>query len=204
MENNETKVQASGGEILSFLAGGAIGLVVLLFLGLHSINFFTYIFKDEQSYLAWLGFGLTGGAFVAYFIKFLFGNGSNLKSTIAFLMMLVSGGGEIATAYFGMQIEAWKKAGFSLTEKDYEAMFMVIGALAFLHLMAQVGYWGGDKIASLFYIDFGKLFRRKKETANTPATAQPTLSLASETEQEALARPNGSVGKTANPTMGKV
>jgi hypothetical protein len=127
----------------------AIGVVVLVYLGLHTINFFMFTFPPEQEYLAWLGFGLTGGALIGYLLIFMWGADTKLKKTIALLMMVVSGVGEILAAGFGMTIEAWTRMGWTMTQQDFDVMLLAVRVLAFAHALALVAYVAGDKIGEL-------------------------------------------------------
>jgi hypothetical protein len=134
------------GKLIELVLAG----VVLTYLGLHTINFFMFTFPADQQYLAWLGFGLTGGALIAYLAIFLWVADTDLKKTIAVLMMLVSGVGEILAAGFGMQIEAWARMGWTMTQQDFDNMLLAIRVLAFAHAGAMVVYIAGDKIGELF------------------------------------------------------
>lgn len=133
------------GKIVEFV----LGAIVLVYLGLHTINFFVFTFPPEQQYLAWLGFGLTGGALIGYLLIFLWVADTNLKKTIALIMMVVSGIGEILAAGFGMTIEAWSRMGWQMTQQDFDTMLLAIRALAFAHAFALVAYIAGDKIGEL-------------------------------------------------------
>jgi hypothetical protein len=135
--------------IVGTLVEFALGAVVLVYLGLHTINFFTFTFPPDQQYLAWLGFGLTGGALIGYLIIFLWAADTDLKKSIAVLMMLISGVGEILAAGFGMTIEAWSRMGWVMTQQDFDTMLLAIRALAFAHALALVVYIAGDKIGEL-------------------------------------------------------
>lgn len=136
------------------LIGGLIkftvGAVVMVYLGLHTINFFMYTFPDNQWYLAWLGFGLTGGGLIGYLIVFLWDADSDLKRVISLIMMIICGVGEVMAAGFGMEIEAWTKAGFVLTEQDFNMMLLVVRILAFVHFLALILYIAGDKVGEMF------------------------------------------------------
>lgn len=127
----------------------ALGAVVLVYLGLHTINFFMFTFPPDQQYLAWLGFGLTGGAMIGYLITFMWSADTQLKKGISVLMMLVSGIGEILAAGFGMTIEAWTRMGWTMTQQDFDTMLLAIRVLAFAHALALVVYIAGDKIKEL-------------------------------------------------------
>jgi hypothetical protein len=132
--------------IIGGLVEFILAAVVLIYLGLHTINFFMFTFPPDQQYLAWLGFGLTGGALIGYLVIFMWAADTSLKKTVAMLMMLVSGIGEIAAAGFGMTIEAWTRMGWTMTEQDFDAMLLAIRILAFAHALALVVYIAGDKI----------------------------------------------------------
>jgi len=127
-----------------------LAAIVMVYLGLHTINFFTFTFPPDQWYLAWLGFGLTGGGLIGYMIVFLWDADSDLKKTTAMLMILVCGVGEVLAAGFGMQIEAWAKNGWVMTEQDFNMMLLAIRALAFAHFAALTVYVAGDKIGEMF------------------------------------------------------
>jgi hypothetical protein len=135
--------------IIGALVEFMLGAVVLTYLGLHTINFFMFTFPPEQEYLAWLGFGLTGGAFIGYLLIFMWGADTDLKKTVALLMMVVSGIGEIAAAGFGMTIEAWSRMGWTMTQQDFDMMLLAIRVLAFAHALALAVYIAGDKIGEL-------------------------------------------------------
>lgn len=127
-----------------------IAVVVLSFLGLKSIDFFLYTTPAEQWFYAYLGFGLTGGGVIAYLIIFLMDADTELKKTIAMVMLAVCVIGELATAGFGMKIEAWRNAEIVMAETDIEAMILAVQILAFFHAAALIAYVAGDKIAEAF------------------------------------------------------
>lgn len=127
-----------------------LAAVVLVYLGLHTINFFMFTFPPEQWYLSWLGFGLTGGGLIGYLVVFLWDADTQLKKTVALLMILVCGVGEVLAAGFGMEIEAWAKNGWVMTEQDFNMMLLAIRALAFAHFIALTVYMAGDKIGEMF------------------------------------------------------
>jgi hypothetical protein len=124
--------------------------IVASFLALHSINLFSFVFPQEQEYLAWLGFGLTGLGAVGYLVMFLWEGGTTLQKSVALGMAVVCSIGEVLAAIFGMMIESWKKAGFTMTESDFQGMLLVIGALSIAHFFALITYFAGDKIGELF------------------------------------------------------
>lgn len=124
--------------------------VVGAFLALHSINLFSFVFPAEQQYLAWLGFGLTGFGAVVYLVMFLWEGGTTLQKSVSLAMAVICSIGEVLAAIFGMMIESWTKAGFALTENDFQSMLLVIGALSIAHFFALITYFAGDKVGDLF------------------------------------------------------
>lgn len=144
--------------VKKFLATGfkfLIAAAVLVFLGAESLNFFTYTTPKDQPYLAYLGFGLTSIAFIGYMIIFLWDADTPLKKSIALIMMVVCLFGELATAGFGMQINAWQKNGFTLTQDAFDTMIMFVRVLGMAHGIALVGYFAGEQIISAFKDDDG-------------------------------------------------
>jgi len=139
-----------------FVGAGAkiiLAGVVLAFLGLQSINFFTFTFPPEQWFYAYLGFGLTSGGVIGYLVIFKNDADTHLKKTIAVVMLGVCVVGEILTAGFGMQVEALGKAGYSMTASDFKFMIMAVQALGLLHGLALLFYYAGDQIIELFQDD---------------------------------------------------
>jgi hypothetical protein len=127
-----------------------IALIVILFLGLKSLDFFYFVTPADQWYYAYLGFGLTGGGVIAYLIIFLWDADSALKKSIAISMLIFCVLGELASAGFGLQINAWKAGGYGLKESDFNSMILVIQLLGFVHAMALIGYVAGDPIRLAF------------------------------------------------------
>lgn len=132
-----------------------IALVVIAFLGLKSLDFFYFVTPTDQWYYAYLGFGLTGGGVIAYMVIFLWDANTALKKAIAIIMLAFCVIGELASAGFGLQINAWRAGGYALTESDFNSMILVIQLLGFVHAMALIGYVAGDPIMRAFGDDDG-------------------------------------------------
>lgn len=139
-------------------------VVVAAFLGLHTINFFSWVFPDDQQMYSYLGFGLTGGALVVYLGLIKWGRLSPMSQAVALIMLAVSALGELAAAGFGMQIEAWKKAGWAMTQEDFETMMLVVQALGLAHAAALVVMFVGDDIAGMLgnNTNFSLLSKKEK------------------------------------------
>jgi len=127
-----------------------ISTVVTTYLGIHSYNFFSYTFPKEQWYLAYLGFGLTSGGVIGCLIIFLYDAETSLQKMVSLVMLLISVIGEVATAGFGMQIEAMENSGYMLTESDFSFMMLAVQALGFMHAIGMLLYFAGDEIAVAF------------------------------------------------------
>lgn len=127
-----------------------IAAVVFAFLGLKSLDFFTFTTPADQSFYAYLGFGLTGGGVIAYLLVFMWDADTDLKKTVAIVMLAVCIIGELATAGFGLQIDAWEKIGYQMTESDFSAMVLAVQLLGFAHAAALVVYTAGDAIGNAF------------------------------------------------------
>lgn len=140
---------------LAVFMGGLVMLVVAAFLALHSINLFTFVFPPDQQQWAWLGFGLTGLGAIGYLLMFLFWSKTTLQKVVSIIMTFVCSVGEVLAAFFGMQIESWKKSGWALTQNDVQTMLMVVGILAITHFIALIIHFAGDKVIELFLDDDG-------------------------------------------------
>lgn len=139
--------QDSGiGRLFAGAATAATILTVAAFMGLHSLNFFTWIFPTDQSMYAYLGFGLTGGAFIGYILKFKYQARTDLTRFIAISMIVITGLGELAAAGFGMQVEAYKNAGITFTAESIADMIWAVRILGGLHAIALVLEFIGDDV----------------------------------------------------------
>jgi len=132
-----------------------LAITVLAFEMIESMNFFLFVFPAEQWYMSYLGFGLTSIAMLVYLYLFAYDADSKLKKVIALVMMVVGVIGGLATAGFGMQIEANARGGFTFTESDISFMILAVRLLLLAHAIALVGYFAGDLVAKAFQDDDG-------------------------------------------------
>jgi len=151
MKNPFSKM--SGGEMLAHVAKFGIAVVVIIFLGIQSLNFFNYIFPADQQVYSMLGFGLTGGGVMAYLLVLKFTAKSRLDKMVAACMLVVCILGELATAGFGMQVEALSRQGIVFTQSDLDGMIWAIRILGFVHAVALVAMVGGVEFAEAFQKD---------------------------------------------------
>jgi len=183
MKNNKVKKLLGSGIKLS------IGAVVLAFLGFKSYDFFLFTTPADEWYYALLGFGLTGGGVIAYLLIFLWDADTELKKTISIVMLFVCVLGELATAGFGLQVEAWRSAGYVLEPSDFRAMVIVVQILGFAHAIALIGYVAGDKLAEAFADDDGDGVPNVIDPDYKPkhkTTARPQWTPAAETDRPEL------------------
>lgn len=127
-----------------------ITAAVVAFLGLHSVNFFSFAFPSDQSYYAWLGFALTGGGVFVYMLMLKYGQLTEMQKSVSLVMLIVSVVGELAAAGFGMQIEVWAKSGWQMTEDDFQIMLLVTQALGLAHALALIIMTVGDDVVAMF------------------------------------------------------
>ena len=137
-------------KIFGFCVKMLLAVVVIAFMGLQSLNFFTFVFPPDQWYYAYLGFGLTSGAVIGYLIIFMVDAATPMQKAISIGMMVISVLGEVMTAGYGIQLEAQIKTGLTLAQSDYDFMVMVVKLLGFAHGLALITYFAGDKIIEAF------------------------------------------------------
>lgn len=127
--------------------------IVMTFLGLQSINFFSFTFPPDQWYYAYLGFGLTSLGVLFYLVVLKMDADTALKRTVAAVMMIVCVIGEIVTAGAGMQVEGWKNMNYAMTPDDFKFMIIAVQVLGIAHGLALILYFAGDDLFSLFRDD---------------------------------------------------
>lgn len=203
-----TNQTANDSGIGRFFAGAGkviVALTVLAFLGMHTLNFFAWTFPDEQAIYRPLGFGLTGGAFIAYILIFKFLAKTDLQKFVSMSMILICGIGELAAAGFGMQVEAYTNAGITFTKEEIDIMIWAIRILGGVHAVALVLDFIGDDIGTAWKSKGTPIsetvFDRRAEARTYPAqTARPGLWVPEDEYQE-LAKKYPSVPGTFTPTV---
>lgn len=128
-----------------------VAATVFSFLAIQSWNFFTFIFSQAQWYYAFLGFGLTGGGATLYFVVIKTGDADTpIKKGVALAMLLVCTIGELLTAGFGMQVEAWRSAGSAITPEALGFWIASVQVLGFAHAIALFLYYLYDDVRVWF------------------------------------------------------
>ncbi len=140
------KPQSAMGRIFAGLMMIVIGLGVMIFLGKHSLNFFTWTFSGQDEVYAWLGLLLTSIGAVGWLLDFLYMADTPLRNTVALSMTAISLLGELGAAGFDMYRTAIMTIGTNLTENDIKMMTIIVAGLGFIHGVALVIYVAGDYI----------------------------------------------------------
>ena len=164
---------------ISYLSVAVLVVTVAIFLGQHSIEFFTNTFSADNSSMGVLGYALTGGGVYLWLMIFLWLSKTKLEKTTAFVMMVISLLGELGTAIFNMYMHTIADAGFSLTESDIKGVYLLVGVLAVAHGVSLIIKFAGEEVINAFKDDDGdgipNIIDRKdnrqqpKQPANTPA-----------------------------------
>ena len=168
------------GKIFAIIAIALTAVTVLMFLGIHSLGTFEYMFVSQPLY-AWLGFGLTSGAFIAYGAKLKWWSNTLLAKGVAIIMIAICFGGELVTAGFGLKLESYKSAGFTFTKEEVESMILAVQGLGFIHGLALIADFLGPEIIKAFQyrgsltdiiepipVENVPLFSKKESTTETP------------------------------------
>jgi hypothetical protein len=193
MSEQQTKQEGQGngsaGYWLGAMAKGVLAIAMLLYLGMHSYNFFLVTFKGDQWIYAVLGLFTTSIGFILWLAVYLWAAEDGLERAVTLVMMFVSLFGEFAVAGFDMYMNitgSFQTAGF--TDSDLRNMSYIIAGLALLNGLALVAGVAGQQI--LDDITNIKMPTRKaKRNANVTPTSAPVRSMASETEQVTLSQP---------------
>lgn len=160
----------SGGEIFAMFLGVGIALIVAVFLAIHTLNFFEFAFPAEQSIYAYLGFGLTGGGFLAYLAILKWGSKDSLSAIVAVIMIVVCGIGELVAFGFGLEVETYIKNGRVFSESEITAMVRFVQGLALLHTIALVAkYFGADVVSAFGYKRSNTTVQSQTKIISTPS-----------------------------------
>jgi hypothetical protein len=169
---NKTKDTRPAGYWIGWISKVIMAVAMLLYLGLHSYNFFTWTFKDDQWIFAVLGLFTTSIGVLLWLAIYLYVAEDGLEKAVSIIMLFVSLLGEFAAAGFDMFMNISGQFNMaSLTATDLRNMSYIVAGLALLNGLALVAGVAGQQILDdLSRIRFPK---------NAPA---PMVVNASETE----------------------
>jgi Na+/melibiose symporter-like transporter len=136
------------------IALAVITIGVMLFLGKHSLNFFTMSFQGQDEIYAWLGLLLTSGGAVGWLVIFVGLADTTIRKGTAIIMMVVAAVGEFLTAGFDMYLNTLLAGGdFSFKPDEVKMMATAVAGLGLLTGLALIAYAAGDAIANAFSDD---------------------------------------------------
>ncbi|MEO6566721.1 MAG: hypothetical protein ABIO63_11915, partial [Casimicrobiaceae bacterium] len=138
---------------LGYLGLGILTIGVLLFLGKHSLNFFTETFGASDQLYAWMGLLLTSIGSIIWLWIFKFTDGTRLQKTVALVMMFIALLGEFVTAGFDIYRQAMLADGFIFQPDEIRMMSVVVSALGLVTGLALVVHFAGDSIIEEFKKD---------------------------------------------------
>ena len=173
MNNNTKGTPRSAGYWIGFFSKIILGVAMFLYLGLHSYNFFTWTFKDEQWIFAILGLFTTSIGFLLWLAIYLYVAEDGLEKAVSIVMLFVSLLGEFAAAGFDMYMNISGTLGMaSLTAGDLRNMSYIVAGLALLNGLALVAGVAGQQI--LDDLSKVRLSPRSKEAAPVVVNAAET------------------------------
>jgi len=164
---------------LGFFAKIILAVAMLLYLGMHSYNFFTFTFKGDQWIFSILGLFTTSIGFILWLVVYLYAAEDGLEKAISILMLFVSLIGEFAVAGFDMYMNiTGSLATATFTAADLRNMSYIIAGLALLNGLALVAGVAGQQIMD----DLSNVKWFKRDNINvTPVTVN-----AAETDEVTL------------------
>lgn len=157
---------------LGFIAKIVLAVAMLLYLGMHSYNFFTFTFKGDQWIFAILGLFTTSIGFLLWLVIYLYAAEPGLEKAVSIIMLFVSLLGEFAVAGFDMYMNitgAFDKASF--TDGDLRNMSYIIAGLALLNGLALVAGVAGQQILD----DLSNATAPLKKKSNVKSTASNVI-----------------------------
>ncbi len=166
----QQKNEKNVGWYLGLFAKIVLGVAMLLYLGMHSYNFFTFTFKGDQWIFAVLGLFTTSIGFILWLSVYMFAAEDGLSRAVALIMMFVSLFGEFAVAGFDMYMNiSGALATATFTVGDLRNMSYIIAGLALVNGLALVADVAGKRIMD--DLSNVKLSRRNVSVPNsvTPA-----------------------------------
>lgn len=146
---------------LAFVGKLVLAVGMFLYLGKHSLNFFSFTFRGEDVLYSYLGLLTTSGGVLVWLLIFMDAE-SAIEVTTAFVMLGVSLLGEFLVAGFDMYMNAvGGLEGKQFKPEELRSMIIVVAALALLHGLALVVHQIGEKVV--------RVWNEKRSVAVDPA-----------------------------------
>lgn len=158
--------QKKAGYWIGWISKIVLGVAMLLYLGLHSYNFFTWTFKDDQWIFAVLGLFTTSIGVLLWLAIYLYVAEDGLEKAVSIIMLFVSLLGEFAAAGFDMYMNISGQFNMaSLTATDLRNMSYIVAGLALLNGLALVAGVAGQQILD----DLSKIQLSRSKESPAPA-----------------------------------
>jgi hypothetical protein len=144
---NKPKDVRPAGYWIGWISKVIMAVAMLLYLGLHSYNFFTWTFKDDQWIFAILGLFTTSIGVLLWLAIYLYVAEDGLEKAVSIIMLFVSLLGEFAAAGFDMFMNISGQFNVTtLTATDLRNMSYIVAGLALLNGLALVAGVAGQQI----------------------------------------------------------
>lgn len=154
---NEIENDRSAGYYLGIGGLLILGVAAVLFLGKHSLNYFTSTFSAEDEIFSYLGLAFTSAGALIWILVFMYVARTGKQKAISMVMLLVSAVGELLVAGFDMIMT---RMDLRFTPDEVETQIWIVAALGFSQAIALALFHIGDKLEEAFR-------ERKKPTANS-------------------------------------
>jgi len=163
MNNNENQGM---GYWLGLIMKIVLAAAMIVYLGKHSLNFFTWTFSGEDSLYAWLGLFTTSIGVIIWLVCFKYVAKNTWEKAIALIMMLIALAGEFLVAAFDMYMNiSGQLESVKWTPADLRNMSYVVAGLALINGIALVA-----DIAGMDIIDG---LKKKEQPIPAPTIFQP-------------------------------
>src|SRR5688572_27567836 len=173
---NQQRSSDGAGYWIGFFAKIVLAGAMLLYLGMHSYNFFTFTFKGDQWIFAILGLFTTSIGFLLWLSIYLWVAEDGMQKAIAIVMLFVSLFGEFLVAAFDMYMNiSGQLSTITWTAEELRYMSYAIAGLALLNGLALVADIAGKKI-----IEDLKNIKREADKEKQETTPAPVAALASD------------------------
>ena len=145
--NQQRSGDNNAGYWIGFFSKIVLAIAMLLYLGMHSYNFFTFTFKGDQWIFSILGLFTTSIGFLLWLAIYLYIARDGLQRAIAIAMIFVSLGGEFAVAAFDMYMNiSGQLSTQTWAPEELRNMSYIIAGLALLNGLALVIDVAGKQI----------------------------------------------------------
>lgn len=149
-------VKRTAGWWLAIIGEATLAVAMLLYLGMHSLNFFQWTFKGDQEIFSYLGLFTTSIGVLIWLAILKWKANDPFEKVVALIMLLVALIGEFLVAGFDMYLNISDASGaVAFTADEVRTMAYVIAGLALLNGLALVATYSFDVVIEMFASSFG-------------------------------------------------